>query len=91
MESNSEMAPAPTLEPFCLLTVELGEIIELGRGRGANRRIVPIVGGSVKGDDIRGEILNVGADWQSVFDDNLGSTRHALCHAHPRWGRDRGN
>lgn len=70
----------PILEYFADLEVELGEIMEVGSGRAGARRIIPIVGGSVKGDKISGEILNLGADWQTIFSDKLAEldTRYAF-------------
>jgi len=62
--------PPPTVEPFCTLRVELAPIMDLGLGRFAQRRIVPIVGGQVTGR-ITGTILGVGADWQSVTHDGV--------------------
>lgn len=72
--------PAPALEHVCDLSVELNPIQELGQGRSGQRRIVPIVGGTVKGPKLTGTILNVGADWQTVFNDNLAEldTRYAM-------------
>lgn len=70
----------PILEHFADLEVELGEIMEVGSGRAGARRIIPIVGGSVKGEKINGEILNLGADWQTIFSDKLAEldTRYAF-------------
>lgn len=70
----------PILEHFADLEVELGEIMEVGSGRAGTRRIIPIVGGSVKGEKISGEILNLGADWQTIFSDKLAEldTRYAF-------------
>jgi hypothetical protein len=71
---------APDLEHFCDLTVELADIIELGPGRSGQRRIIPIIGGTVRGDRINGTILNVGADWQTIYQDGLAhlDTRYAM-------------
>ena len=54
---------------------ELGKTSEAGR-----RRIVPIVGGTFKGPNVNGEILNNGADWQVVTSDNttLIDTRYLM-------------
>ena len=41
--------PAPDLSHVCDLTVELDPIIALGTGRAGQRRIIPIVGGTVSG------------------------------------------
>ena len=43
----------------------------MGRGRAGHRRIIPIIGGTVHGDALSGRVLEVGADWQTVFDDGL--------------------
>lgn len=63
------MSTVPTLKHFCDLFVELSPIVELGNGRAGKRRIIPIIGGVVRGERINGKILNVGADWQTIFAD----------------------
>lgn len=70
----------PDLEHICDLTVELGPIREMGKGRAGNRRIIPIVGGTVLGPRLQGKILNVGADWQTIFEGELAEldTRYAM-------------
>ncbi len=72
--------PAPGLSHVCDLRVELDPIIEMGRGRGGTRRIVPIIGGTMKGPRLNGRILHLGADWQTVFEDGLAEldTRYSL-------------
>jgi hypothetical protein len=65
------MAAAPTLSHFCDLAVELGPPRELGEGRAGRRRIVPIIGGSVRGENLSGKILDTGADWQTIFADGV--------------------
>lgn len=71
---------APELEFVCTLKVDLDPAMEMGTGRAGHRRIVPIVGGEVVGDVLRGKILNLGADWQTVFDNAMAEldTRYAL-------------
>jgi hypothetical protein len=56
-------------------TLELGQIENLGR-----RRIIPITGGKFEGPQLKGQILNHGADWQLVLADGLAviDTRYAL-------------
>ncbi len=61
---------APSLRHVCDLDVALAGITELGHGRSGQRRIIPIVGGTVSGE-ITGRILNVGADWQTIHDGGL--------------------
>lgn len=72
--------PLPMLNPVCTLTVELAAIREMGSGRAGSRRIIPIVGGKVEGPLLSGHILNVGADWQTIFRDGLAEldTRYAM-------------
>ena len=70
----------PKLDHICTLTVELADIIEMGQGRGGQRRIIPIIGGTATGAHLNGKILNLGADWQTVFDGGLAQldTRYAM-------------
>ncbi|WP_346891361.1 DUF3237 domain-containing protein [uncultured Roseibium sp.] len=70
----------PVLTHFCDLTVELADIMEMGDGRAGKRRIIPIIGGTVRGPKINGKILNLGADWQTVFSDGMAEldTRYAF-------------
>lgn len=72
--------PAPTLDHVCDLTVALDPIREMGGGRAGQRRIIPIVGGEVTGPRLQGRILNLGADWQTIFADGLAEldTRYAI-------------
>ena len=74
------MVDAPRLRPVCTLKVELGPIIEMGQGRAGKRRIIPIIGGKVEGPELSGTILNVGADWQTIFADGSADldTRYAF-------------
>ena len=70
----------PQLEFACRLEVELAPIKEMGNGRAGQRRIIPITGGQVSGPKISGKILNLGADWQTIFSDGVAEldTRYAL-------------
>ncbi len=70
----------PTLRHLCDLKVELGTPIELGDAPRGRRRIIPIVGGTVTGERLGGRILNLGADWQTVFGDGSAEldTRYAM-------------
>ncbi len=71
---------APTLRHFCDLSVALGPIREMGQGRAGKRRIIPIIGGTVDGPGIKGTILNLGADWQTIFEGGTAEldTRYAM-------------
>ena len=72
--------PKPRLDLACTLTVELDPIMDMGPGRAGQRRIIPIVGGQVDGPLLTGRILNLGADWQTVFASGLAEldTRYAM-------------
>ncbi len=72
--------PTPTLDHVCDLSVALDPIREMGAGRAGGRRIIPIVGGRVSGPRLSETVLNLGADWQTIFDDGLAEldTRYAM-------------
>lgn len=72
--------PEPQLEHVCDLSVALDPIREMGPGRAGVRRIIPIVGGTVSGPMLSGKVLNLGADWQTIFADGLAEldTRYAM-------------
>lgn len=78
--NHAQIPPSPPLEFFCRLEVDLSPIKEMGRGRAGQRRIIPIIGGRVTGPKISGTILNLGADWQTVFADGVAEldTRYAF-------------
>lgn len=58
----------PTLEPAFEVEVHLAQPDDMGATRAGRRRIVPIVGGTVRGG-LDGDILPGGADWQVIRDD----------------------
>lgn len=59
---------APSLKPLCEIRAELGPPIEKGGGPGGLWRIIPIIGGVVEGERLSGCVLNLGADWQNIYD-----------------------
>ena len=60
--------PTPKLTFFCTLEVGLSAPLDAGEGNAGRKRIIPIKGGKVTGPDISGHILDIGADWQTVFE-----------------------
>jgi len=72
--------PTPTLSHVCDITVTLDPIREMGQGRAGHRRIIPIIGGTVDGPRLSGRLLNVGADWQTIFAGGIAEldTRYAM-------------
>jgi hypothetical protein len=59
------------LRLLCEVRVALGAPLELGSSLRGRRRVIPIVGGTLEGERIRGEILPGGADWQNVYPDGM--------------------
>jgi hypothetical protein len=81
--SGQPQAPAPQPPRLTLamtLRVEVGPPMELGEVPRGRRRIIPILGGTFEGPNIRGKVLPGGADWQIVRADGLAEldTRYAL-------------
>jgi len=73
-------AKAPSLTLAFTMHVQVGPPTELGEMPAGRRRIIPILGGTFEGPDIRGKVLAGGADWQIVQTDGLArlDTRYTL-------------
>ncbi|KAL1597001.1 hypothetical protein SLS60_008583 [Paraconiothyrium brasiliense] len=70
---NGLTAPTPPgLEFLYSLNCTLGEIFTTGVGPYGEVRVIPITGGYFEGPKIKGEVLNLGADWNYL--DNHGTT-----------------
>ncbi len=63
--------PAPGLERFMDLEVEVSAPIEVGRTPAGLRRVIPITGGRFTGRDFNGKVLPGGADFQVIATDSL--------------------
>ncbi|MGR3810868.1 DUF3237 domain-containing protein [Jiulongibacter sp. NS-SX5] len=63
--------PAPELEYICELRVKLDPPLTVGQTPRGLRRIIPIIGGTVEGPEIKGEIIGGGADWQFIREDGV--------------------
>lgn len=70
----------PKLAHVVDLTVELDPILEMGPSNTGQRRIIPIVGGTAEGDRIQGEVMNLGADWQTIYPNGVAhlDTRYGI-------------
>ena len=70
----------PKLSLAMTLRVQVGPPTELGEVPRGRRRIIPILGGTFEGPNIRGKVLPGGADWQIVRADGLAEldTRYML-------------
>lgn len=51
--------------------ITLAPPIEQGIVDGKRKRFIPITGGTIKGPELKGEILPGGGDWQSIHPDGL--------------------
>lgn len=81
MTNTADMtSKPPELRHLCELLVTLAAPLELGDAPKGRRRIIPINGGTVAGERLNGRILNLGADWQTVFADGTAEldTRYAM-------------
>jgi hypothetical protein len=78
--SPSTTAQPPKLSLAMTLTVQVGPPTELGEVPRGRRRIIPILGGTFEGPNVRGKVLAGGADWQIVRGDGLAEldTRYML-------------
>lgn len=71
MNTEIRAQVAPGLDYFCTLQVKLDPALVVGETPHGMRRIIPIIGGTVEGPAIKGEILKGGADWQVVRKDGV--------------------
>jgi len=62
---------APNLVPVADLEAGVGEPVEIGRVGGNRRRVIPILGGDVRGPRIHGKVLAGGADYQIMRGDGV--------------------
>jgi len=61
----------PELAHVCDIDVDVGPIRDLGPVPHGRRRIVPILGGRVRGARLEAEVVPGGADWQYVRGDGV--------------------
>jgi hypothetical protein len=62
----------PKLELLARIRADVGEPLTIGQTPAGVRRVVPILGGTVDGPRLNGEVLPGGADWQLVEPDGTG-------------------
>jgi Protein of unknown function (DUF3237) len=73
--------PEPRLTLVYRLEAVLGEPLDFGEVSQGHRRIVPQIGGTFEGPDVKGKLLpGASADWQIVLADGtvLGDIRYTL-------------
>ncbi len=65
------MLPEPSFRLFADLSVQVATPIEVGDTPQGRRRVIPITGGSVRGDGWLGRVLPGGADFQLIVNEQL--------------------
>ena len=65
------MTPQLETKYVFTITVEIGGVTSAGETGHGVRRIIPITGGTVKGDDINGKVCPFGADFQIIRPNEL--------------------
>jgi hypothetical protein len=77
----TDLLPDPSLTLVYRLEAVLGEPLDLGEVSQGRRRIVPQIGGTFEGPDMKGKLLpGVSADWQILLPGGtaLGDIRYTL-------------
>jgi Protein of unknown function (DUF3237) len=80
-QGNTPASPSPPRLTYALtLRVQVGHPTEFGQVPRGRRRVIPILGGTFEGPNIRGKVVPGGADWQIVRADGLAEldTRYTL-------------
>ena len=77
---QAPQTPPPKLTLAFTINVQVGPPTELGEVPRGRRRIIPILGGTFEGPNIRGKVVPGGADWQIVRADGFAEldTRYTL-------------
>jgi hypothetical protein len=65
------MAPALSTKFVFTITANIGSVVSAGDIGHGVRRIVPIIGGDVRGDDISGKVCAFGADFKIIRPNEL--------------------
>jgi hypothetical protein len=56
--------PPPALVPMAQVRCEVGPLVSLGLAKYGERRYVPLGGGTVRGPELNGTLVEGGVDWQ---------------------------
>ena len=54
----------PALVPLTQIRCEVGPLVSLGHAKHGERRYVPLLGGTLRGPELNGSIVEGGVDWQ---------------------------
>lgn len=61
----------PALLPMTCIECAVGALVSLGATAAGERRYVPLVGGTVQGPELDGQIVEGGVDWQWLRSDGV--------------------
>ena len=70
-DATQPPVPAPELRYVTTIRAHVAAITDLGAMPLGRRRIIPILGGTVSGPHLSGEVVAGGADWQIVRPDGV--------------------
>jgi hypothetical protein len=79
-QTSGASTPVPALTFAFELRAQVGPPVEIGTVPHGRRRIVPILGGTVKGPSLSAKVVPGGADWQLIQPDGFSEldTRYTL-------------
>ncbi|MCK6426989.1 MAG: DUF3237 domain-containing protein [Burkholderiaceae bacterium] len=68
---SSLLPPPPPLLPMTQVVCEVDALVSLGPAKHGERRYVPLRGGTVRGPELSGSVLEGGVDWQVLRADGV--------------------
>lgn len=71
MTDSATLPVPPPLLPMARVRCEVGPLVTLGPAKHGERRYVPLLGGTVQGPELNGEIVEGGVDWQVLRADGV--------------------
>ncbi|WP_341888656.1 DUF3237 domain-containing protein [Variovorax sp. YR752] len=66
-----DFPPPPTLVPMTQIRCEVGALVSLGAAPTGERRYVPLGGGTARGPELNGTLVEGGIDWQVARSDGV--------------------
>jgi len=69
--NTASFPPPPALVAMTQVRCEVGALVTLGPGKHGERRYVPLGGGTVRGPELNGTLVEGGVDWQVARADGV--------------------
>lgn len=66
-----DFPPPPALVPLTQIRCEVGALVSLGSAPAGERRYVPLGGGTARGPELNGTLVEGGIDWQVARSDGV--------------------